>query len=192
MKPSPSFYWHWVCPLCILCIACLLVGCKPVLPIPVTKTPTPTAIITATAQPEENPPTPISPVDDDLALADVMSVQVSGTDESYQFAVEISSPDSGCDQYADWWEVLSEDGELIYRRILAHSHRDEQPFVRSGGPILITSATDVIVRAHMHPDGYGGKVMIGSVDEGFQITDIPPSFAETVETQEPLPSGCAF
>ena len=67
------------------------------------------------------------------AIAAVEDVSVSGDPGRYQFAVTIRSDETGCDQYADWWEVVSESGDLLYRRILAHSHVDEQPFARSGG-----------------------------------------------------------
>jgi len=67
--------------------------------------------------------------------ARVTKVTVSGEANNYNFSVTIASPDTGCDQYADWWEVFTEDGVLIYRRILAHSHVTEQPFTRSGGAV---------------------------------------------------------
>jgi len=63
--------------------------------------------------------------------AKIISVEVSGVPDNYTFNVGVSSPDTGCDQYADWWEVITEEGELIHRRILAHSHVTEQPFVTS-------------------------------------------------------------
>jgi len=82
-------------------------------------------------------------------LADVLSVEVTGSPNAYQFSVKIASPDTGCEQYADWWEVLSEDGQLLYRRILLHSHVNEQPFVRSGGPVNIPLfQRDVIFNPH--------------------------------------------
>jgi hypothetical protein len=129
----------------------------------------------------------------ELSLAaDVISVEVTGEPDGYQFQVGIASPDTGCDQYADWWEVVTEDGQLIYRRILLHSHVDEQPFVRSGGPVEISGDTVVIVRAHMHPGGYGGSAMHGSPASGFTQMDLPTDFASDLESRPPLPEGCDF
>lgn len=126
------------------------------------------------------------------AYADVVSVKVSGAPGSYRFTVAIRSPDQGCDRYADWWEVVSEDGRLLYRRILAHSHVNEQPFERSGGPVPIAPTTPVWVRAHMKPDGYGGTVFKGSVRDGFRPHTPPSGFASGLERQPPLPAKCAF
>ncbi len=125
-------------------------------------------------------------------IANVISVQVTGDPKSYQFSVGISSPDEGCDQYADWWEVLTGEGQLVYRRILAHSHVDEQPFVRSGGPIAIGPDTEVLIRAHMYPGGYGGRVMRGTVSGGFEAVEIDVEFAAGLERAPPQPTGCAF
>jgi hypothetical protein len=88
--------------------------------------------------------------------------------------------------------VVSTDGVLIYRRILAHSHVTEQPFTRPGGNVKISSDQVVIVRAHMNSTGYGGKVMVGSVKYGFEQKLHEPGFAESLKKQEPLPEGCAF
>ena len=125
-------------------------------------------------------------------LANVISVDVAGKPGQYSFSVGISSPDTGCDQYADWWEVISQEGELIYRRILLHSHVTEQPFVRSGGPVQIEMDTEVTIRAHMNPGGYGGKVFIGSVESGCIGAGLGEDFAQDLENQGPLPSGCNF
>jgi hypothetical protein len=133
-----------------------------------------------------------TPMAESRIQADVLSIQVTGEDNNYQFAVEVKSPDQGCDLYADWWEALTEEGDLIYRRILTHSHRDEQPFVRSGGPILIDSEMVILIRAHMHPDGYGGIVLIGSIAEGFNSIYLAPDFAAHLESEDPLPGNCAF
>ena len=128
----------------------------------------------------------------DTVVADVVSVEVTGDPNAFRFSVEIASPDTGCDQYADWWEVLTEEGELVYRRILAHSHVDEQPFVRSGGPVAVQADTVVLVRAHMHPGGYGGSAMKGKVQAGFEQVELGSNFAPKVESEPPQPTGCAF
>ncbi|RMH17944.1 MAG: hypothetical protein D6696_14365 [Acidobacteria bacterium] len=135
------------------------------------------------------------PAADDAApeiLADVVSVRVEGEAGAYRFAVGIASPDQGCEQYADWWEVVSPDGELIHRRVLRHSHAGEQPFVRSGGPIPLAAGDVVWVRAHMHPTGYGGRAFRGSAGGGFHPAELPASFAAELETAPPQPPPCAW
>ena len=124
--------------------------------------------------------------------ADGISVQVSGEPGTYQFTVGIRSPDTGCQQYADWWEVVSGDGKLLYRRVLLHSHVEEQPFTRSGGPVPIQSESMVWVRAHMNTSGYGGKAFKGSIKSGFTETDPGKDFAANLAYQPPLPNGCDF
>ena len=104
----------------------------------------------------------------------------------------VQSPDTGCDQYADWWEVISEEGTLIHRRILLHSHVNEQPFSRSSGPVEISTNQAVIVRAHMHPHGYGGQALQGTVDQGFSVVELDADFAVDLAQTEPLPTGCSF
>lgn len=124
--------------------------------------------------------------------ADVTAVTISGEDNHYQFSVTLSSPDTGCEQYADWWEVIAESGDLVYRRILAHSHVNEQPFTRSGGEVIILNNQRVWVRAHMNNSGYGGKTMAGTVIDGFEEEEMPLDFAIDLETLSPLPSECSF
>lgn len=125
-------------------------------------------------------------------VADVRSVQASGEPGSYTFAVEISSPDENCFQYADWWEVIDEEGQLLYRRVLTHSHADEQPFTRSGGPVPVRMGAIVWVRAHMNIGGYGGVALHGSVQAGFQPAELSAGFAADLANQAPLPQDCAF
>lgn len=139
------------------------------------------------------PETDMSPTrDSESAHADVLSVRVDGQPGAYQFAVEIASPDTGCDQYADWWEVVSIDGELLYRRILLHSHVDEQPFTRSGGPVSIAADTLVWVRAHMNTGVYGGAVLRGSPRDGFAPVEAQEDLFPDLERTPPRPGDCAF
>ena len=122
----------------------------------------------------------------------VLSVKVSGEAGGYNFSVTISSPDEGCSQYADWWEVVNADGELVYRRVLLHSHVDEQPFTRSGGPVPVESDEEVIVRVHMNTSGYSSLAMIGSPEQSFEPTELSPGFAENLSELQPLPGDCGF
>ena len=124
--------------------------------------------------------------------ANIVAVSVSGDPGNYSISVTVESPDTGCNSYADWWEAISEDGELPTRRILLHSHVGEQPFTRSGGPLRIQPDETVIVRAHMSDAGYGGSIMRGNVTGGFATSEIAPDFASNLETRSPLPSSCAF
>ncbi|MEO1402557.1 MAG: hypothetical protein AAFV72_15115 [Cyanobacteria bacterium J06635_1] len=168
----------------------LLASCgsdAPVEPAP----PAPDSIITSEP---DLPPSSESEVSEEsiAALADVTAYEVSGETGAYTLSVTVSSPDTGCQQYADWWEVIDESGTLIYRRILAHSHVDEQPFSRSGGPVDIQPDQTVIIRAHMHPVGFGGQVLQGTLDEGLNSVPHPPDFAMDLASQSPLPDGCAF
>ncbi len=128
----------------------------------------------------------------DPTLAHVTGLELSGEPGDYTFTVTVQSPDTGCEQYADWWEVLGEDGELLYRRVLLHSHVDEQPFTRSGGPVELAADQTAIVRAHMNTTGYGGQAFRGSALEGFEAIELPADFAGEVEAQQPQPDGCAF
>ena len=142
---------------------------------------------------DQNPEPPMESVPiAQTAQASVTEVSASGSPGSYSFQVTVESDETGCGQYADWWEVLSPDGRLIYRRVLLHSHVTEQPFARSGGPVDIQPDETVIVRAHMNTVGYEGVVYRGSVNGGFVLAELPNGFADDVGRQEPQPSGCAF
>ncbi len=178
--------------LLFLLLLSLTWGCSAA-PTPTTQAPTQPPAPTTPPTPTAAAPSPPTGLPAEAVVsADIISVQVSGEPGAYQFSVEITSPDTGCDQYADWWEVISESGDLLYRRILTHSHVAEQPFTRSGGPVAIDPGATVWVRAHMFPTGYGGAVFTGSVQQGFAPAEPPPDFAAGLEEQAPLPSGCAF
>ena len=128
----------------------------------------------------------------DSIRVNVKEVTVSGTSGAYRFSVTLKSTETGCEQYSDWWEVLSEEGALLYRRILVHSHPDTQPFTRSGGKVDIKANDVVYIRGHMNKVGYVGAVFKGSAKEGFKVVTKVPDFDKSVERQKPLPNGCAF
>src|SRR5262245_26298899 len=124
--------------------------------------------------------------------ADVLAASVRGQPGAYVLAVTVKSPDASCERYADWWEVVSEDGEqLLHRRVLMHSHPDEQPFTRPDGPIALAPDRTVVVRAHFHPTGYGGAVVRGSPARGFAPwPEVPAGFGAALEREGPKPKEC--
>jgi len=142
---------------------------------------------------DEEPDSEPQPGLEDAMTADVTAVRVSGAPGAYTFSVTLSSPDTGCDQYADWWEVITTDGELVYRRNLAHSHVNEQPFTRSGGPVELQETTQAIVRAHMNNAGYGGVAFSGSPASDFAADpSVPSALARQLANAAPQPDDCAF
>ena len=122
----------------------------------------------------------------------MLDVSISGNPGAYSFSVTISSPDTGCGQYADWWEGVSPDGRLIDRWVLLHSHTGEQPFTRWGGTVDVQPDETFIVGGHMNRAGYGGAMLKGSVAGSLTVTELPADFGRDLALQSPLPSDCAF
>ena len=129
-----------------------------------------------------------------MGFANVIAVAVTGDENDYTFDVTLSTSDIDCSHFADWFEVLTDSGELVYRRILVHPHTDAlsgNPFTRGGGPVSMTSDQEVIVRAHLNDGGYVGMAMRGTVDSGFNnAPDITAAFAPDVVSESPQPEEC--
>ncbi|ADR36912.1 hypothetical protein Ocepr_1458 [Oceanithermus profundus DSM 14977] len=142
----------------------------------------------ATSSGKSPAPAPARPL-----AAQVLDVKVDGRAGAYTFAVRVQSPDTGCERYADWWEVVTPDGsKLLYRRVLLHAHTREQPFTRSGGPVLIDPDTEVVVRVHVKPLGYAANALKGSVATGFEPVVLPQGFGAKLAESGPLPTSCWF
>ena len=94
--------------------------------------------------------------------ADVSDVNVScNSDSICRFDVTLTHGDEGWKHYANRWEVLSPDGEILATRVLAHPHVNEQPFTRSLANVKIPrDLVEVVVRAHDLEHGYGGKEFV--------------------------------
>ena len=178
--------------LALIGVAMIVAGCGG--PPPETATGPPAAAVAVNPEPTSTAEPVAASVPISVATvapaAVVEGVAVSGEPGGYTFSVTIRSPDTGCEQYADWWEVISAEGDLVYRRVLLHSHVGEQPFTRSGGPIEAGPATELIVRGHMNGGGYGPG-MRGTAEGGFGPADLPADFARSVELAPPLPQSCA-
>ncbi len=137
--------------------------------------------------------TPPTTTEDPGAVADVIGVSATGSDGAWTFAVTIRSDETGCDLYADWWELVTPEGDLVHRRILNHSHPDDQPFTRSSEePVDVVSTLELYARAHLAPGGYVGSVYGGTIDGGFSETPVTDGFAADLESVAPQPNGCLF
>lgn len=93
--------------------------------------------------------------------ADVVDAQAicnQGVDFICNFQVTVQHADNGWDHYADKWDILDENGNLLATRILHHPHEDEQPFTRSLSNVKINAGIEsVVIRAHDSVHAYGGK-----------------------------------
>ena len=90
--------------------------------------------------------------------ADILDVKLSKTGERlYRLDVSVRHDDQGWVHFANRWEVVGPDGQILATRVLAHPHVREQPFTRFLGNIEIGEGlANVTVRAHDSLHGYGG------------------------------------
>jgi hypothetical protein len=106
---------------------------------------------------------------------------VQGDDETWTFHVTVEHPDTGWEDYADGWDVVTPDGIVLkpdpdapFTRLLLHPHVNEQPFTRSQSSIEIPPhVTQVRVRAHDLVAGYGGREVLVDLTKpsgpGFEV-----------------------
>jgi hypothetical protein len=140
--------------------------------------------VTASPVPPTQPATAMvpTPVPEGRGNADVLHVRaVQASDGTWTFHVTVEHPDTGWEDYADGWDVLTPDGEVLkpdpdspFTRLLLHPHESEQPFTRSQSGIAVPpTVTQVRVRAHDLVDGYGGREvwvdLTAESGEGFEV-----------------------
>jgi len=91
--------------------------------------------------------------------ADVISAKgVCNAQSICGFAVTIRHADEGWDHYADGYEVLTDDGEVLAKRVLRHPHVAEQPFTRPLTGVAVPPDLErVRIRAHDSQHGHGGR-----------------------------------
>ena len=82
---------------------------------------------------------------DDAAIKEV-EIKSLGNN-NYQISVTLLHADTGWDHYANRWDVLDEDGNVLGTRVLAHPHVNEQPFTRSLTVEIPSGVTKVTIVA---------------------------------------------
>ena len=80
---------------------------------------------------------------------------------SCTFAVTLEHDDQGWHHYANQWDVMSLDGELLGSRVLYHPHENEQPFTRSlSGVMIPQGVSQVKIRAMDSVHGYSKQEVV--------------------------------
>ncbi len=93
------------------------------------------------------------------ALADdatIEAVEARASGKAWSFSVTLRHGDTGWDDYADGWRVVTEDGTELGLRVLYHPHVEEQPFTRSLGGVAIPDGVETVyIEARTNADGWG-------------------------------------
>jgi len=123
---------------------------------------------TATRDATDNPTGTTSGTADDedhldLREANVVDVAFDRQDGRVRFDVTLFHDDDGEDEYANWWQVETLDGEQLGRRELLHAH-STAPFTRSETIEIPDGTTCVVVRGHDQIHGYGGQAAIVNLE----------------------------
>ena len=88
--------------------------------------------------------------------ATIEGAEAHQSGDTWTFSVTLRHADTGWDDYADGWRVVSADGTVLGTRVLYHPHVEEQPFTRSLGGVEIPAGTDeVFIEARTNVDGWG-------------------------------------
>ncbi len=90
--------------------------------------------------------------------ADVVDGKITPLgDNRFRIDATVLHSDTGWDHYANRWDVLAADGQLLGSRELAHPHENEQPFTRSLTLSLPEGTRMVVLQANDSVHGLGGK-----------------------------------
>lgn len=104
------------------------------------------------------------------ATADVPvieAVKATKVGMGWRFEVTLSHADTGWDHYADGWDVVDAEGNVLGFRQLMHPHVNEQPFTRSlSGVIVPDGVREVYIRARCSVDGWTAKPVAVKLDVG--------------------------
>jgi hypothetical protein len=97
---------------------------------------------------------PLAAFAGEVRIVDVR-VECSG---SCTFAVTLEHGDEGWNHYANQWDVVTLDDQVLKSRVLYHPHENEQPFTRSlSGVTIPPGVSQVKIRARDTVHGYSAQ-----------------------------------
>ena len=84
-----------------------------------------------------------------------------GDDQSWTISVTLLHDDSGWEHYANRWDIVDANGNLLGSRELLHPHVNEQPFTRSLTSVEIpNNLTEVTIVANDSVHGLSNEAYI--------------------------------
>ena len=80
----------------------------------------------------------------------------------WRISATVQHADTGWDHYANGFEIVGPDGEVLGTRVLYHPHVEEQPFTRSHTLAIPEGITEITVRAldSVHGGEGGAEVTV--------------------------------
>lgn len=82
--------------------------------------------------------------------ATIVTAKIQAVEEgtrNFRIDVTLQHNDTGWDHYANRWDVLDQNGNLLGTRTLYHPHVDEQPFTRSLSLTIPPEVTHITIVA---------------------------------------------
>ncbi|NBC95089.1 MAG: hypothetical protein GVY27_01895 [Deinococcus-Thermus bacterium] len=95
------------------------------------------------------PPAPADP-------AEVVVAEARPSGAGWLVSVTLRHGDTGWDDYADGWRIVTAEGEIVGTRPLAHPHVNEQPFTRSLSGVALPEGADLYVESSTSVTGWSG------------------------------------
>ena len=97
-----------------------------------------------------------APANADDAVIEAATAIQNGA--SWTVSVTLSHGDTGWDDYADGWRVVTADGTVLGVRELLHPHVNEQPFTRSLSSVEVPAESgEIFVEARTNVSGWGAQ-----------------------------------
>ncbi|MTI45778.1 hypothetical protein E1178_19410 [Roseibium hamelinense] len=89
---------------------------------------------------------------------EIVDAKASSSGGTWRFSVTLKHGDTGWDHYADLWQVIGPEGQVLGERILLHPHVEEQPFTRAlSGVAIPDGISEVKIRARDSVHGFSDQ-----------------------------------